>query len=142
MKKLLLLAAVTLVCFTGCYKEKEMLKAYVALTDNTWKIQSHTRGIADSGADCRVANELVFNKDSTGFYFYPTRCDSTDIDTLRFNWQVSTDNKNLYYTYIQGDSLFSTVMGLSYYDRTNIRLRGDAHFKRFLDGNFIAKPKK
>lgn len=144
MKKLLLVVSGALICFASCYKEKDPLKASDALvgtgsTRTVWQIQAHVSGSAEPGVDCSVAQLLVFNKDSTGWYYFPTPCDSGDYDTLRFNWRTSADNKNLYLSYINGNKVSSATMGISYYDLATLRLRGGSYFNRKLDGYFTAQ---
>lgn len=146
MKKLLLILSGALLFFASCYKEKERVKASDALAglgnDSTvWQIQSHVNARVDIW-DCRVAHELVFYKDSTGYLYYPTPCDSTDNDTLKFRWMTSTDNQNLYLTHINGVPGAVATLGISYYDETTLRTRGGNYPKKFLDGYFVAKPKE
>ncbi len=144
MKKLLLILSGALLCFTSCYKEKDPLKASDALvgtgsTLTVWQIHAHIYGSAEPGVDCSVAQLLVFNKDSTGWYYFPTQCDSGDYDTLKFRWITSADNKNLYMSYINGNKVSSQTLGLSYYDQTTLRMHGGSYFKRKLDGYFMAQ---
>src|ERR1043165_8367 len=146
MKKLLLILSGALLCFASCYKEKDPLKASDALVGigkpTIWAIQSHIAGSAEPGVDCRVAQEVLFFKDSTGYFYYPTPCDSTDYDSLSFHWTVSADNKNLYLTNLNGKkSSLVSVIAINYFDETTLRLHGNNYFKRFLDGYFIARPK-
>ncbi len=141
MKKLLLIMSGGLLFVAGCYREKPVLKASDALIGTPWKIQAHIAGSAEPGVDCRVAQELYFFKDSTGFYYYPTPCDSGDIDTLKFRWHTSTDNKNLYLTEVNGVKVVY-VLGISYYDFQTLRMRGNNWHKKFLDGYFMPKPQQ
>lgn len=143
MKKLLLLASGALLCFTGCYKEKEKISVPDALVSTVWKIQAHvTAKSLEPGVDCRLAQLLVYNKDSTGYYYFPGKCDSTDADTLHFRWRVSGDSKNLYLTHIGGVASVTAILGISYYDETVLRTRGGAYTPRLLDGYFMALPKE
>ncbi len=141
MKKLLLLAVGSLLCFTGCYKEKERQRAFDVLISTKWKIDRHVAvGQVEPGAACGIPFEVVFNADSTGYYYYPTKCEGSDPDTLRFHWKISVDDKDLHYSFINGNPAGNAVVGLSDYstDFGFIRLRSGQYQKRFLDGNFIA----
>jgi len=133
MKKLLLLAIVGLVCFSSCYKEKPTEFPTETLVNTKWKINNHVP-VFWPAYICGVAAELVFNKDSTGYYYYPSKCVPTDVDTLRFNWKLSVDGKNLYYTMINGDPKGKATVGISDFRFDALELRSGTYQKRFLDG--------
>jgi hypothetical protein len=147
MKKLLLLAVGSILVFTGCYKEQERPSATVVLAGTRWKIDRHvaiSNGIVEPGAPCGIAFNLVFNEDSTGYYYYPTKCLPSDPDTLRFHWRMSFDNKNIHYSLLNGDPAGNAVVALSDYSQEFgfARLRSGTYYKRLLDGLFIADTAK
>lgn len=152
MKKLLFLAVAGLLLLASCsklkWKEKDKPDPRDVFVSTTWQMDEYIVPVYDINQDCRIARELVFRKDSTGYYYYPNKCDSTDKDTLTFMWWVSRDNTKLYFNYM--DSVYvSTAYTLRIYyaDYDMIRFQGWAYNmnkngNRFLDGFFVPKGSK
>lgn len=137
MKKVVLAAVAALVgmyAMSGCYKEKLYPQAEVLVMDTTWVIDKHVSGNIDA---CQVPHLAVFKDDSTGFYYYPSKCDANDVDTLRFHWHFSVEDKNIYLSNINGDPTANVVVGISDYTSNILRLRGGRYRQRYLDGYFV-----
>ncbi|MBL7691296.1 MAG: hypothetical protein JNM41_06870 [Flavipsychrobacter sp.] len=138
MKKLLLVGAAAMVSFSGCYKKEVAPESSAkTLTTTRWVIDKHVP--VKAGGECAIASEIVLNADSTGYYVYPTKCASDDVDTLRFNWHLSAEEANMYYSNVGGDPNFRVVVGVSDYRYDALELRCTVKYKnRFLDGIFVA----
>ncbi len=148
MKNLLLLAVITLIGFSGCYKEKLRDKPFDVLISTPWIIEAHTSvGFVTEPevqlkSHCGVPEMVVYNEDSTGYFHYYSRCKPTDSDTLKFNWYMSYDGKVIHYSNFNGDSTVNLVVLLADYNYNNIRMTaGGKYYQRFLDGNYVAMPK-
>lgn len=139
MKKLLFLAVVTLFCFTGCYKVLEPTDVKLVLVDKNWMMEKSIYGATGAIVDCNVAKSLSFKSNGTGYYYYPTKCDSTDNDTLKFKWSVTADNKTLNLKEIDGVSFALATIKIVYYDNAKLTLQGPDYHQRYLNGYFEAK---
>jgi len=138
MKKLLLVGATAMVSFSGCYKKEVAPESSAkTLTTTRWVIDKHVP--IKAGGECAIASEIVLNADSTGYYVFPTKCASDDVDTLRFKWYLSAEEANMYYTNVGGDPNFRVTVGISDYRYDALELRCSVKYKtRFLDGIFVA----
>jgi hypothetical protein len=152
MKKLLFLAVAFVLVVTSCNKlkweEKEKPDPRDVFVSTPWQMDEYIVPVHDINQDCRIARELVFRKDSTGYFYYPIKCDSNDKDTLKFMWWVSTDNTKLYFNYMDS-VLLSTpyTLRIYYTDYDMIRTQGwvygmNKNGNRFLDGYFVPKGSK
>ncbi len=137
MKKLLFVSMLVTLFGTSCYKKEIAPESpVITLTNTRWVIDKHVP--VKAGTECSIAAEIVLNDDSTGYYYYPTKCSADDVDTLRFNWTLSVDGKNLYYTNINGDPKQRMTVGISDYRYDALELRSGTYKKRFLDGIFVS----
>ena len=139
MKKLFVIAAFFCVGLSACYKIPKPAQAYDVLTRHKWKIQAHVNADVDTGADCRVPSEVEFNKDSTGYFYYTTPCSTGDNPKKTFRWYISVDNRNIYYSYIEGAAGTFLSVGISSYSDAAARFRSaDLYKGHFWDGDFIS----
>lgn len=134
-----MLAVVSVMVLSGCYKEEERAKAKEILVTKTWVIEKHFYGVVDSIFDCNIAKQVVFNMDSTGYYYYPTKCAASDNDTLKFKWWVLKDNKSLFLSKIDGVSFAESTMNIVYYDSKTLTIEGPDYKSRYLSGHFRAE---
>ncbi len=139
MKKMILVATVVAFYLSGCYKELERSPVKDVLVSKPWKLEKSVFGVVDSIVDCNIAKELLFRADSTGYYYYPTKCDSNDHDTLKFTWWVSKDSRYLYLRKIDGVAPAQSDMKIVYYDNKTLTLQGPDYHDRYLSGYFVAK---
>jgi len=152
MKNLLFLAVASILFFASCskmkWREKELPDPRDVFVSTPWQMKEYTAPAFDINQDCRIARELVFRKDSTGYFYYTIKCDSNDKDTLKFMWWVSRDNTKLYFNYM--DSVFVDppyTLRIFYADYDMIRTQGwyygrNINGNRFLDGYFVPKGSK
>jgi hypothetical protein len=137
MKKILVLVAAVAIGFTSCYKEQKPAQAYDVLTRHQWKIFSHVYADVDTGADCRVPSEVEFNKDSTGYFYYYTLCDSTNLHKRIFRWVISYDNRNLQISNIDGVAGSFIAVDLANYNDKFLDLHTEQFDGHFWDGTFV-----
>ena len=138
MKKILILVAAVIVCFSSCYKEKKPAQAFDVLTRHQWKIFSHVSASVDTGVDCRMPSEVEFNIDSTGYFYYYTACDSKDVNKKPFRWVISYDNRNIHLYNLEGVPGTFLAIGLSNYNDTYLECHAPMYNGHFWDGNFIS----
>jgi hypothetical protein len=74
-------------------------------------------------ADCALNEELTFKKDSTGYFYNATPCDTAlhHPDSTSFKWYITADRKNIVFRNMGGVSSKNNVMGIG--DITNDHLR-------------------
>jgi hypothetical protein len=152
MKNLLFLSLAVLLFFASCskgkWREKEQPDPRDVFVSTPWQIDQYVVPVNDIYQDCRIARELVFRKDSTGYFYYAIKCDSNDKDTLKFMWWISKDNTKLYFNYV--DSVYvSTPYILRIYHADYDMLRTQPWIygpnkigNRLIDGFFVPKGSK
>lgn len=106
MNKLLITAVLVSAGFASCYKEKAPPDVKNLLQSHKWYLSQKLVNNYEITTECELSSEVTFNKDSTGYFYNATPCDSTihAPDSTSFDWVLSTDKKNILFTNVGGDT--------------------------------------
>lgn len=96
---MIVFAAVSIACVTGCTKTHQPPTHIDILTGHTWYLKYLFRGDTEANSACNLSEILTLKKDSTGNHFYATTCDPSQPSNIPFRWYIE-DNTTVgqYYT--------------------------------------------
>jgi hypothetical protein len=105
MNKLLITAVLVSAGFASCYKEKAPPDVKGLLVGHKWYLSEKLIENYGITTECELSAEATFRNDSTGYFYNATPCDTNIAapDSVSFNWVLSTDKKNIYFTNVGGD---------------------------------------
>lgn len=126
MNKLLITAVLVSAGFSSCYKEKGQPDVKGLLTGHKWYLSQKLVENYEISTECELSSEVTFRNDSTGYFYNATPCDSTmqAPDSVSFNWILSPDKKNIYFTNVGADTTNSYTYRVAEISDNKLRISG------------------